>query len=273
MTASRLEGVVLRPVTPTDNVFLLALYAEIRAAELDQVAWPPGQREAFLRMQHDLQDAQYRAAHPDATFDIIEVDGVSAGRLYVSRRAEDIRIVDVALIATFRGRGIGGALVSRVIEEAEATGRVTSIHVEVHNPAARLYQRLGFRPVARRGVYVLMERAASGEGGLVEQSLGTRTERYEEEVERPQGVMAELPGRLSQRAIGRAGEGERELVTLLPGRSRASGVAGQLDLRQHEDDGIAGIDLDGEPLALKAGEVVVPEPSIRAHAPILRRTS
>ncbi|GAA1543989.1 GNAT family N-acetyltransferase [Nocardioides humi] len=161
MGTTVLDPVVLRPVTDTDDAFLLALYGEIRAAELDQVAWEPGQREAFLRMQLDLQTSQYRAAHPQGSFDLVEVEGRPAGRLYVSRRPDDIRIVDVALTAEFRGRGIGGALVSRVIDEATASGRSTSIHVEVHNPAARLYQRLGFRPVARRGVYVLMERSPS----------------------------------------------------------------------------------------------------------------
>ncbi|MCR1782293.1 GNAT family N-acetyltransferase [Nocardioides carbamazepini] len=161
MGTTILERVALRPVTDADDAFLLALYGEIRATELDQVVWEPGQREAFLRMQHDLQTAQYRGAHPQGSFDIVEVDGRSAGRLYVSRRDADVRIVDVALTAEFRGRGIGGALVARVIDEAVASGRSTSIHVEVHNPAASLYRRLGFRPVSQRGVYVLMERSAT----------------------------------------------------------------------------------------------------------------
>lgn len=161
MGTTVLDEVRLRPVTDADDAFLLALYGEIRAAELDQVAWEPGQREAFLRMQLDLQTAQYRGAHPQGTFDLVEADGRPAGRLYVSRRDDDIRIVDVALVAEFRGRGIGGALVSRVIAEAVASGRTTSIHVEVHNPAASLYRRLGFRPVSQRGVYVLMERSAT----------------------------------------------------------------------------------------------------------------
>ncbi|MBM7519779.1 GNAT family N-acetyltransferase [Nocardioides nitrophenolicus] len=156
-----LATVALRPVTAADDDFLLALYGEIRAAELDQVAWEPGQREAFLRMQLDLQTAQYRGAHPQGSFDIVEVDGRAAGRLYVSRREEDVRIIDVALTSAYRGRGIGGALVARVVDEAVASGRTTSIHVEMHNPAAALYARLGFRPVAQRGVYVLMERSAT----------------------------------------------------------------------------------------------------------------
>ena len=152
-----LAGVSLRPTTPDDREFLVGLYADTRKAELDQVVWPEGARDAFVRMQFDAQDVQYRGANPQGTFDVVEVDGVPAGRLYVDRRASDIRIVDVALLAQFQGRGIGGALVRTVLEEAAASGRTASIHVEVHNRARALYERLGFTPVEERGLYLLLE--------------------------------------------------------------------------------------------------------------------
>ena len=44
-----------------------------------------------------------------------------------------------------------------VLDEAAASGRTASIHVEVHNPAATLYERLGFAAVAEVGVYRRME--------------------------------------------------------------------------------------------------------------------
>lgn len=149
--------IALRPATAADRDLLLEVYAAARAEELDQVAWPPGEREAFLRMQFDLQDSQYRGANPDGSFDVVEVDGRPAGRLYVDRRPDDIRIVDVALLPEFRGRGIGARLIGDVIGEAARSGRTVSIHVEVHNRAARLYERLGFHPVAERGLYRLLE--------------------------------------------------------------------------------------------------------------------
>lgn len=150
-------GVVLRPATDDDREFLVGLYASTRAAELDQVQWQPGQREAFVRMQFDLQDRQYREHNPRGSFDVIEADGRPVGRLYVDRRPTDIRIVDVALVPEHRGRGIGTALLGRILDEAAASGRTASIHVEVTNPAAALYERLGFEVVAELGVYRLME--------------------------------------------------------------------------------------------------------------------
>jgi ribosomal protein S18 acetylase RimI-like enzyme len=108
-------------------------------------------------MQFDAQDVQYRQHNPEGAFDVIEVDGRPAGRLYVDRRPTDIRIVDIALLPEFRGVGTGRLLIRRLQDEAAATGRTVSIHVEVHNRAAALYRRLGFVVAAELGVYRRME--------------------------------------------------------------------------------------------------------------------
>ncbi|HEU5036364.1 MAG TPA: GNAT family N-acetyltransferase [Nocardioides sp.] len=151
------DAVSLRPVTDDDRPFLIALYASTRAAELDQVVWAPGQREAFVRMQYDAQDVSYRTQNPEGAFDIIEVAGRPVGRLYVDRRVDEIRIVDIALVPEHRRAGIGSALIERLQADAAATGRTVTIHVEVHNPAAVLYGRLGFVAVAEHGLYRRME--------------------------------------------------------------------------------------------------------------------
>jgi GNAT superfamily N-acetyltransferase len=149
--------VALRPVTDDDREFLVGLYASTRDEELSQVPWAEGQREAFVRMQFEAQDADYRRNNPDGTFDVIEVEGRPAGRLYVDRRPGDIRIVDIALLPEYRGEGIGAELISRLIDEAAGTGRKVSIHVEIHNRAAALYTRMGFVTVDEHGIYRRME--------------------------------------------------------------------------------------------------------------------
>jgi ribosomal protein S18 acetylase RimI-like enzyme len=151
----------LRPVADADRAFLVELYGSTRKDELDQVEWAPGSREAFVDQQFSAQDAHYRANYPGATLDVIEVDGSPAGRLYVHRGPSDIRIMDVALAPEFRGRGIGTSLLRSLMQEADASGRKLSIHVEMNNPARSLYDRLGFRPAGEHGIYVLMERPPS----------------------------------------------------------------------------------------------------------------
>ena len=157
MTRTQTAEVTLRPTTDTDRELLLAVYASTRVEELDQVEWAPGQREWFLQMQFDAQDREYRRANPDGRFDVIQVDGRPAGRLYVDRRPGDLRIVDIALLPEFRGRGFGSGLIAGLQRAATDEGRIVSIHVEAHNPAARLYERLGFVVAADLGVYRRME--------------------------------------------------------------------------------------------------------------------
>jgi ribosomal protein S18 acetylase RimI-like enzyme len=147
---------VLRPATQADRVFLVDLYASTRAGELALVDWDDATRRAFVEHQFSAQDHHYREHYPGATLDVVEVEGSPAGRLYVHRGEDDIRIMDIALAPEFRGRGIGTGLLEELMAEARSRGHSLSIHVEMQNPARSLYDRLGFVPVGEHGVYVLM---------------------------------------------------------------------------------------------------------------------
>ena len=147
----------LRPASADDRDFLLQVYASTREEELRLLDWSAEQKAAFVRMQFEAQDAYYREHYEPATFDVIEVDGVPAGRLYVARWENELRIVDIALLPQYRGRGIGTDLLRALLDEASRAGKRVSIHVERNNPARRLYERLGFRPVGEQGVYLLLE--------------------------------------------------------------------------------------------------------------------
>jgi ribosomal protein S18 acetylase RimI-like enzyme len=157
MNVMKTAEVALRPVTDADRDLLVSVYGSTREEELSQVEWAEGQREAFVRMQFDAQDREYRRHNPDGSFDVIEVEGRPAGRLYVDRRPGDLRIVDIALLPEARGQGVGAGLIAGLQRAAAGEGRIVSIHVEAHNPAARLYERLGFVVAADLGVYRRME--------------------------------------------------------------------------------------------------------------------
>jgi ribosomal protein S18 acetylase RimI-like enzyme len=152
------EQVALRPAGDDDRAFLAEVYGSTRADELAMLPWSDEQKAAFLAHQFEAQDTHYRAHYDGAAFDVIEVDGEPAGRLYVHRGAHEIRIVDIALAPAFRGRGLGTGLLRALIAEADSGGRTLSIHVEMSNRARSLYERLGFRAVGEHGPYVLMER-------------------------------------------------------------------------------------------------------------------
>lgn len=147
----------LRPITPEDESFLAALYASTRTEELAQTNWSDEQKAMFCRMQFNAQTTDYQRNYPDASFQIIERDGVAAGRLLVLRAAEKIHVIDIALLPEHRGAGIGTKFLRELQEEAAAAGKKLSIHVELFNPARRLYERLGFKQVEEKGMYLLMQ--------------------------------------------------------------------------------------------------------------------
>ena len=122
--------------------------------------WSDAEKAAFLEMQFDAQDRWYRVQYPQATFDVVVVDGEPAGRLYVNRGEGEVRIVDIALLPDHRGRGIGGSLLRTLLAEADAGGKSVTIHVERLNPALRLYESLGFSVAEDKGVYLFLERPA-----------------------------------------------------------------------------------------------------------------
>jgi ribosomal protein S18 acetylase RimI-like enzyme len=149
--------VSLRPARPEDRAFLFRLYAETRAAEMALVPWSEGQRLAFLTMQFEAQDRSYHGNFPSARFDVLELGGAPAGRLYVDRGQDEIRVIDITLLPEKRGQGVGSALFHDLFAEAAASGRLVTIHVDSRNPAGRLYERLGFVEVRDEGVYRFMQ--------------------------------------------------------------------------------------------------------------------
>lgn len=149
-------GVALRPAGPGDRELLFRVYAATREEELAPVPWPAEAKEAFLRQQFDAQDAWWRTHYAGATFEVIVVDGRDAGRLYLWEGEEEVRVVDVALLPEARRGGVGTRLLRGVQERARAAGKAVTIHVERMNPALALYERLGFRLVEDKGVYLFL---------------------------------------------------------------------------------------------------------------------
>jgi ribosomal protein S18 acetylase RimI-like enzyme len=149
--------IALRAEAPHDSEFACRLYASARAYEMARVPWTDEQKDAFLRSQFHLQYTHYHKFYPDAAYLIVVHCGEDIGRMYVDRTPEEVRLMEITLLPEYRGRGIGGMLVRALMEEADATNRKMSLHVEMDNPARHLYDRLGFLPVKEEGVYILME--------------------------------------------------------------------------------------------------------------------
>ncbi len=137
----------------TDGAFPYQAYASTRLEEMALVDWSPERKEAFLRMQFDLRARQYRAAYPEALTEMILCGELPAGVMITVKKADEILLVDIALLPEFRGAGIGAAILGDLQKE----GKKITLHVLRNNPAARLYSRLDFVTVAEDSMYLTME--------------------------------------------------------------------------------------------------------------------
>jgi RimJ/RimL family protein N-acetyltransferase len=147
----------LRPATEADLPLLFQLYASTRELELAQVPWSAEQKQAFLEMQFAAQRNGYASSYPQASHDVICVDGEPLGRVYLDR-TEDFHILDITVAPSRRSQGIGSEVLRRIIAEAELTGKTVSIYTETFNPSMRLFERLGFRQKSVDGFLVLLEK-------------------------------------------------------------------------------------------------------------------
>lgn len=141
----------LRQVTDGDYDFLYGLHV---AAMKDLVARVWG--------WEDARQKQFFADHFDpAPSRIVVVNGEDVGVVVVVWGAADAFIASIEIVPAYQGRGLGTALVERVIAEARARGLPVRLQVLKINPARRLYERLGFVVTGETETHDLMIRPRS----------------------------------------------------------------------------------------------------------------
>ena len=151
-------GLSVREAQDSDLPFLQQLYAESRAAELANVPWPDALRQAFLDSQFALQHLHYTRHYQPAHYLLVEQAGEPIGRLYLHCDEHEATLIDIALLQTARGRGIGSTLV-RWVQRAAHGVQLHSVvlHVAWENLAARrLYERLAFHTEGDTGSHLRM---------------------------------------------------------------------------------------------------------------------
>ncbi|MEV6026342.1 GNAT family N-acetyltransferase [Streptomyces sp. NPDC052036] len=134
--------ITFRVQEDADNEFLRRLFAAVLDAALGLHAWPERERECMLRLQYDARERDWGKRHPPGRLEIIEADGVPAGRIRLSQPEADAsrRVVDLAVLPGFRRRGLASAALVRHGEEFRLNVSRTNL------PAQRLYDRNGFAP-------------------------------------------------------------------------------------------------------------------------------
>jgi GNAT superfamily N-acetyltransferase len=143
-----MPSISLRPAVPEDEPFLQAMYHALRREEFQILALPEEELSRLLEMQYRAQVGSYAARFPNSSYQVVLVDGEPAGRIWVDRQEDEIRIVDVVLDANQRKKGTGTVLVQRLQEEARLSGLPIRATVDRCNLGSlRFHLRLGFQIV------------------------------------------------------------------------------------------------------------------------------
>lgn len=156
-------GHAIRRLSPSDQQFLWEmLYQSLHVPEGD----PPFPRDVIDRPEvAKYVEAWGRAS--DVGFVAEDVcSGEPVGAAWLRLLAGDEKgygYVDdetpelgMAVLPSYRGRGVGSDILGRLLVEAAAVYRSVCLSVSADNPAVRLYERAGFERVCERGASFTM---------------------------------------------------------------------------------------------------------------------
>ena len=150
-----------REAVAGDEAFLEALFAASR----EDLTWVQGDAafvQQLVRMQRQAQEMGVRQNYPQALRLVIEREGVAVGQAIANIGAQELRLVDIAVLPQARRAGIARAAVACLQAEAAARGLAVGLMVGRSNaPACALYAALGFQPVSQDTLFVQMQWRAS----------------------------------------------------------------------------------------------------------------
>jgi ribosomal protein S18 acetylase RimI-like enzyme len=151
------ESLRCRPQFPEDEAFLREVYGTTRKEELDLTDWSSEQRKVFLDSQFRAMRQAYTSQFRQGEFLVIIMGEQPIGLMVVNRAQTELRLVDIALLPEFRGRGIGSFYLKKLASEAALAQKPLRLHVFKGSRPWRLYERLGFVKIEDHGLYEHLE--------------------------------------------------------------------------------------------------------------------
>ena len=149
-SAVRPGAVTSRPATAADEPFLRRVFRDVRHGAPGAGAAVP---DPSLGVKYRAHSADRRDRYPDAETAIVLEDGEPVGTLTLHHEDGRTHLVDLAVVAGRRGRGVGSAVLSGLLASHH---RLTVTVWEQNLGAQRLYERHGFSVVAEQFGYLLM---------------------------------------------------------------------------------------------------------------------
>ena len=132
-------GIMLRPAALADVEWLTRLRIRTMGPHLEAAGDVIALGEQRARVVQDFECIQ-----------VVERSGEAIGMLKVVKAQEQWKLVQIQLEPAYQGLGIGGMIVSQLLDDARQAHAPVTLTVLKVNPAKRLYDRLGFRVVAEK---------------------------------------------------------------------------------------------------------------------------
>ncbi len=97
---------------------------------------------------------------------IVLIDDAPAGLLKVHHDEQGWYVIQIQVVPSRQGQGLGSRLLGSVLQRADDGGQQVRLYVIRSNPARRLYERLGFR-ICERGEHVFLMCRPPGTGPVI----------------------------------------------------------------------------------------------------------
>lgn len=160
--AAPANSISLRPVTPADAAFLLALYKSSRGDDLRGLGWEEARISEFLDMQYEAQQRFHANEYRRPVDQIVLQDSEPIGRIMFEPREHEIRCVDMALVPERRSAGVGAYLLRELQAEAKRQKKPLRLQAIRFSRAIALFDRLGFQRISETGTHFQMEWTPDG---------------------------------------------------------------------------------------------------------------
>jgi ribosomal protein S18 acetylase RimI-like enzyme len=147
-----------------DEAFLLRLFESVKGPLFARMPVDDVMKARLLDMQFRAMMQSYRASCPSGAFQIVTMDDAPIGQLIAHIAADRVYVVYIALLPSWRRRGIGSALIRALLDEAQADDLGCEATVALDNiPSLQLWAGLGFAERTRDAANVILEWWHSGQ--------------------------------------------------------------------------------------------------------------
>lgn len=152
------EIISLQKVKLEESEFLLKIFKESHPELLYICGLGEEEKRGILLQQFTIETKQLMQIYPNAEFNIVMLNEEPIGKLYINYGKTVDRIIEIALLEEYRGRGIGKKLIEIVIKNAKKAGKKVKLQVAWFNQNAYgLYKKLGFQVIENKEVFFEME--------------------------------------------------------------------------------------------------------------------